>query len=161
MKAKCSRLPSIVSLALDDNLRLTETKSIPNNMNCYNINNCISSKCNSRKCKFKNMLKLNSQVMSTATHRIYDVIVPQGVKINCHSSNVVYLITCNKCSLQYVRETSYKLDKIFNCHKSCLKYPKKFGFSKKLSNYFNIGLCKKASFSNNFGKTEWYRFNCN
>ena len=29
--------------------------------------------------------------------------------LNCHSTNIIYLITCKKCSLQYVGETKQTL----------------------------------------------------
>ena len=46
-------------------------------------------------------------ILSTTTDRLNKCIVPAGsTYINDHSSKVVYLITCNKCKLQYVGETS-------------------------------------------------------
>ena len=38
---------------------------------------------------------------------------PIGQHINCKSKNVIDLVTCNKCSLQYVESTSTEL-KIIN-----------------------------------------------
>ena len=37
------------------------------------------------------------------------------------SENVVYLITCKKCGIQYVGETSQKLRNRLNNHRSSLK----------------------------------------
>ena len=51
-----------------------------------------------------------NNVLNTTTNRSYKYIVAAGsIYINDHSSNVVYLITCNKYELQYVGETSQNL----------------------------------------------------
>ena len=41
--------------------------------------------------------------------------------MNCATENVVYLISCRKCGVQYVGETSQKLRSRFNNHRSRLK----------------------------------------
>ena len=41
--------------------------------------------------------------------------------LNCNSSYVVYLITCKKCSLQYVGSTTTKFRLRFNNHKSRIR----------------------------------------
>ena len=51
-----------------------------------------------------------NNVLNTTTNRSYKYTVAAGsIYINDHSSNVVYLITCNKYELQYVGETSQNL----------------------------------------------------
>ena len=87
------------------------------------------------------------KVVSTVTKRFYDCIVPSGITyIDCHSSNVIYLITCNKCFLQYVGETAQQLNARFNGHRTGIKHPKKHGFCRILSEHFNKGCCKNASY---------------
>ena len=66
--------------------------------------------------------------------------------INCHSSNVIYLITCNDCHLQYVGETVQKLNERFAGHTIGLNKPDKYGFCKILSNHFNVGCCKNSQY---------------
>ena len=41
--------------------------------------------------------------------------------INCKTSNIIYLITCNLCGLQYVGETSRTLADRVNTHLSCIR----------------------------------------
>ena len=79
---------------------------------------------------------------------MYDCIVPPGNNsLNCHSPNVVYLLTCSNCKLQYVGETALKISERFNWHRSCFKYPAHYGFCNRLSNHFSEGLCKNANYS--------------
>ena len=62
-------------------------------------------------------LKVVATFTSNVTKRSYEVI-SHSKTLNCTSDNVVYLITCNKCGIQYVGETSQKLR---NNHRSSLK----------------------------------------
>ena len=46
------------------------------------------------------------RVVSSTTLCMYDVITPPGTSyIDCMSKNLIYLITCDNCSIQYVGET--------------------------------------------------------
>ena len=60
------------------------------------------SRCSSARCGFKYKYFVpRDRVFSTVTHRTYDVIIAPGEKnVNCHSSNCIYLMTCNNCNLQ-------------------------------------------------------------
>ena len=106
------------------------------------------SKCESIRCLFKSKFSPCDKIVSSSTFRTYDCVIPDDeIDIDCHSSNVVYLITCNNCKLQYVGETCQKLNKRFNWHNSGFKYPNKYGFCKILNNHFNNGLCKDSQYS--------------
>ena len=49
----------------------------------------------------------NNLADGSISHIFRFCIVPSGsTYVNDHSSNVICLITCNKCNLQYVGETS-------------------------------------------------------
>ena len=101
-------------------------------------------------CQFQNKFVPVNNVLSTATNRLYKCIVPAGSTcLNDHSSNVVYLITCNKCKLQYVGETSQNLNKRFNWHNSCFKKPTGYSFCKILNTPFSKGCCKDSSYTVN------------
>ena len=66
-------------------------------------------RCGSKRCLFQHKFFPKNKCISSVTFRDYDCIVPPGtIYLNCHSSNVIYLITCSKCSLQYVGETVQK-----------------------------------------------------
>ena len=57
-------------------------------------------RCGSKRCQFQNKFVPVNNILSTTTNRLYKCIVPTGsTYVNDHSSNVVYLITCNKCKL--------------------------------------------------------------
>ena len=131
-----------------------QVKSINNSNSDSNINalgdGSISKifKCGSKRCKFQHQFTPQDYIVSTSTNRKYKCIVPDNsIYINCHSSNLIFIITCSNCKLQYVGETSQKLNERFGWHKSCLKDPKKYSFCKKLSAHFNEGLCKNANYT--------------
>src|ERR1700722_18757834 len=44
-----------------------------------------------------------------------------GDPVSCSSSNMIYLITCNRCKLQYVGETLQTLKKRMNDHRNGIK----------------------------------------
>ena len=72
-------------------------------------------RCGSKRCQFQNKFIPFNNILSTTTNRLYKCIVFAGsTYANDHSSNVVYLITCNKCKLQYVGERSQSLNKRFD-----------------------------------------------
>ena len=49
---------------------------------------------------------------------MYKIKNENGENLNCKSQNVVYLMTCNKCNLQYVGETATPLKDRMSRHKS-------------------------------------------
>ena len=52
----------------------------------------------SKRCQFQNKLIPVNNILSTTINRFYKRIVPaSSTYVNDHSSNVVYLIICNKC----------------------------------------------------------------
>ena len=62
-------------------------------------------KCGSKRCQFQKKFVPVNNILSTTTNRLYKCIVTAGsAYVDDHSSNVIYLITCNKCKLQYVGE---------------------------------------------------------
>ena len=67
--------------------------------------------------------------------------------VNDDSSNVVYLISYNKCKL--VGETSLNLNKRFNWHNSCFRNPTAYSFCQILNTYFSKGYCKESSYTVN------------
>ena len=69
---------------------------------------CVVSACGSVRCKTCRHISQGSTFTSNVTKRSYEV-VSSSASMTCTSENVVYLITCNKCGIQYVGETSQKL----------------------------------------------------
>ena len=114
---------------------------------CGNGNNTHIYRCKNNKCKFKFDFFPTDKILSTVTKRLFDCVIPPGtIYLDCHSPNVIYLLTCNRCHLQYVGETAQKLNERFNFHKTGFRHPTKHGHCRILSTHFNEGLCKGATY---------------
>ena len=74
-------------------------------------------KCSSRRCEMCKYIDESSYFKSSHDDQRYSI----NYNLNCNSSNVVYLITCKKCSLQYVGSTITKFRFRFNNHKSRIR----------------------------------------
>ena len=81
------------------------------------------------------------------TKRIFDYAIPNRTTyVDCDSPSVIYLITFNRCFLQYVEETVQKLNESFNWHKTGFNKARKCGFFRMLSHDFYIVICKNATY---------------
>ena len=101
-------------------------------------------------CKLCHTLSTKDHFVSSSTHRVYEATIPGKVtSLNCNSTNVIYLITCRKCRLQYVGETAQLLRDRIRHHNSCMNHPEKDNTCKILSEHFSKGSCKNATFSVN------------
>ena len=88
------------------------------------------------------------KVTSISSKRVFDYLVQNGTTyIDSNSPNVIYVITCNRYSLQYVEETVQKLNKRFKWHKTVFNQPCKCGFVRILLDHFHKGVCWNASCS--------------
>ena len=86
-----------------------EQNRMPNNQwGCY--------KCTAKCDLCRNYLKESNCFTSTSTKRTYPIIQT----LNCKSKNVIYLVTCKKCNVQYVGSTSNKFIICFRNHKSSI-----------------------------------------
>ena len=80
----------------------------------------VVSACGSVRCKTCKHISQGSTFTSNVTKKSYEVI-SHSTSMTCTSENVVYLISCRKCGIQYVGETSQKLRNRLNNHRSSLK----------------------------------------
>ena len=72
-------------------------------------------KCGNQRCMIcKNHLKVGRSCISKRTNKSYSI----NYKLDCNSDNVVYLISCKVCGLQYVGSTVTPFRFRFNNHKS-------------------------------------------
>lgn len=70
---------------------------------CGNGSEFKLTRFNSFRCKFKEHFQTTDKVVNSVTKRMYDCIVPPEItSLNCHSSNLVYLIACDVCHIQDV-----------------------------------------------------------
>ena len=105
-------------------------------------------KCKSTRCGLKGQFVARDKALSTCSKRVYDCITPPGTSyIDCHTSNVIYLLTCSTCGFQYVGETVQQLNARFTGHRAGIKNPDKHGTCKILSNHFSQGVCKGSDYS--------------
>ena len=101
-------------------------------------------------CKNCPRFSTKDKFVSTSTHRIHHSIIPDNVGIvDCNSANVIYLITCQRCRLQYVGETIQPLRGRIGSHFSSMNHPDKDHTCRILSDHFHHGHCKGAQFSVN------------
>lgn len=74
-------------------------------------------KCKSSRCEVCRYLEEKDCFVCTHNDRKYSI----NYSLDCNSSNVVYLITCKRCSVQYVGSTVTKFRIRFNNHKSRIR----------------------------------------
>ena len=74
----------------------------PNNFSYFNFNKCKIENCKI-KCKDNNMVLPLNNFKSSVNGRHYSILTDS--MLDCNSCNIVYLITCNVCKVQYVGET--------------------------------------------------------
>jgi len=85
------------------------------------INQSIGAfKCNSPRCHTCQDITMTKHFRSTYTRRSYTI----KDTLDCKSRNIIYLITCKKCNMQYVGETSRRLSERLCNHKSNIKLKK-------------------------------------
>ena len=69
------------------------------------------SKCKDKRCKICPRLSTDKIFYSSITGKTHIIINPLNVNISCKASNLIYLLTCENCGLQYVGETALTLNK--------------------------------------------------
>lgn len=84
-------------------------------------------KCDSAKCKMCMNFSSNTNIIKSCSN---NKAFPILGTIQCHSQNVIYVITCIKCKLQYVGETGRSLKDRFNDHMSTIMLHKNTAIGK-------------------------------
>lgn len=74
---------------------------------------CASSKCRRNRCSHCLNIVENDSFTSSQFNTNYNL----NFNTNCSTSDVIYLITCKKCSIQYVGQTSQQVSKRMNSHR--------------------------------------------
>ena len=85
---------------------LSHTKSVANlNKLCGNESCKSIYKFKSKIFELSPNFVARDKVTWTFSKRIFDCVLPNGTTyFNCNSANLIYLITCNRCSSQHVGE---------------------------------------------------------
>ena len=74
-------------------------------------------KCNRRNCRYCPPIDKSGEVTSSSTGRKYRSMV----NVTCNSSNLIYIIACTICKIQYVGQTKNKILVRMNQHYSSIK----------------------------------------
>ena len=103
-----------------------------------------------RTCQLCLVLSTNGKFVSSSTHRIYQSVIPDNVDIvDCKTENIIYLVTCRKCKLQYVGETVQLLRGRIGQHSNNIDNPNKDHHCRILVDHFTSGVCQGATFTVN------------
>ena len=74
--------------------------------------------CKDKRCLTCKYLIQNQQIISNTTHRKYKAVNHSNEILNCHSQNIIYLLSCVSCNIQYVGETAMPLHRRMNGHRT-------------------------------------------
>jgi hypothetical protein len=94
--------------------------------NSHNNSPFAVNKCNEKRCKCCENIGTSSVVTSTDKKLTF----PITENFNCNSKNVIYLITCKKCQIRYVGQTSRSLKERLNNHRSDIRLNKNTAVAK-------------------------------
>ena len=83
------------------------------------------TKCNHPLCNCCKSIQESNIFTSSTTKHTYTI----ESNMNCNSTNIIYLITCTYCKLQYVGQTKRKLKDRLNDHKSNIRTNKQTAIS--------------------------------
>ena len=79
--------------------------------------------------------KILNVFKSNVTNREYNVKNHTGEILTCHSQNIIYLLTCLGCGVQYVGETIYPFHKRNNQHRTEMNSHFSFHLETSCKNY--------------------------
>ena len=112
------------------NLRDLLTKSKLPNEGVLRKSTRGSSKCDRPRCTVCKHVKTTTSVTSRTTKQTIHI----PINSNCISSNLIYIIECSKCGIQYVGQTSNTLTTRLRQHLRDIRLNNEF---KAVSNHFN------------------------
>ena len=93
----------------------------------------FSQSCNRRKCSHcKNIVK-SDVFTSNRTQNSFNL----RFSIDCTSQNVIYLIECKRCNMQYVGQTNQHVSKRMNSHRFDINNFDSQGYASNIALHFN------------------------
>ena len=102
-----------------------------------------SSKCSRTRCSHCSNIVESDHFTSSQTNSEFKL----NFDSNCTSSNVIYLITCKRCSMQYVGQTSQQVSKRMNSHRFDINSFINPAFTTHIAAHFNRDNHKLQDFS--------------
>ena len=76
--------------------------------------NFMVAPCNAPLCKTCAVFVTAKEYRSNVTSKKYPVINHSGENLSCKSENLIYLLSCGRCNMQYVGETMIPLHRRIN-----------------------------------------------
>ena len=98
-----------------------ESSKNPKNAICCELNSGFYT-CNSARCLTCKLHATEQKVFKSTT---YERTFTIRQNLNCKRKNIIYLITCQKCNVQYVGETSRELRERATDHRSNISVQKR------------------------------------
>ena len=96
-------------------------------------------KVNLENVQSKIFFSVQDRIFSIASKNTFDCVTLSGtIYLDFHLPTLIYVITCSRCSLQYVGKTDQKI--CFKNHKEC-------SFYWIVSNHFHKGIFKNAPYT--------------
>ena len=87
------------------------------------------------------------EIVSSVRHRTCSCTNYEKSYVACNSSNIICLITCSNCFMQYVGETTRQRNIRFATHRASIQGKIKWNFCKWLAEHFSTRICKNAKSS--------------
>jgi len=78
----------------------------------------VLHKCSDRRCKTCPSFSTSTKFRSNVTNKMHTIVNPTGDDLNCHSQNIIYLLSCATCNIQYVGETACPMHLRMNQHRT-------------------------------------------
>ena len=104
-------------------------------------------RCNNSRCLTCPDFCENNYFKSTVTAKVYNVVAPGNSVFNCRTRNLVYLLTCKRCLVQYVGETKQQFNIRNNAHRRSTKNIDIHTGCPVIHEHFTDGLCTGAGYS--------------
>ena len=104
---------AVVTRAARDGSPLTSVLIANGAQQPATVSTCISK----RRLTYPKFI-VNKTFTTNVTNKKYTIITHSGENISCHTSNLIYLLTCSTCNIQYVEETALALHKRINIHQT-------------------------------------------
>ena len=98
------------------------------------VQNKKITKCGQGRCRTCPYLEECDFFMSKITNIKFQPVLKSCISLNCMTENVVYLISCKLCDLQYIGETKNNIQKHFMGHRSLINSGKS---NQLVHNHFN------------------------
>ena len=108
----------IACLADKQGARSSVPSQAENDKQAIEIPSSFITKCGNKRCKTCPLLSLSSIATSYVTKREYRCKNHESNNASCSSQNLIYLLTCQQCGIQYVGETANRLNIRMNSHRS-------------------------------------------